>query len=134
MLSDFFKYQAQTTPHPLAMEISHAKGSYIYNTKGTKFLDFVAGVSANTLGHQNKRVNDAIKTQLDKYSHVMVYGEYAQSPAVELCKLLAENLPYPLTKTYLVNSGTEAHRTKSIDLLSQRLSWKYYGKFECNGF
>ncbi|CAM3664932.1 aspartate aminotransferase family protein [Flavobacterium gelidilacus] len=108
MLSDFFKYQAQTTPHPLAMEISHAKGSYIYNTKGTKFLDFVAGVSANTLGHQNKRVNDAIKTQLDKYSHVMVYGEYAQSPAVELCKLLAENLPYPLTKTYLVNSGTEA--------------------------
>jgi acetylornithine/N-succinyldiaminopimelate aminotransferase len=108
MLSDFFKYQAQTTPHPLAKEISHAKGSYIYDTKGNKFLDFVAGVSACTLGHQNKKVNDAIKNQLDKYSHVMVYGEYAQSPAVELCKLLAENLPYPLTKTYLVNSGTEA--------------------------
>lgn len=108
MLSDFLKYQAQTTPHPLAMEISHAKGSYIYDTKGNKYLDFVAGVSACTLGHQNKRVNDAIKNQLDKYSHVMVYGEYAQSPATELCKLLAENLPYPLTKTYLVNSGTEA--------------------------
>ncbi|WP_339888076.1 aspartate aminotransferase family protein [uncultured Flavobacterium sp.] len=108
MLSDFLKYQAQTTPHPLAMEISYAKGSYIYDTKGNKFLDFVAGVSANTLGHQNKRVNDAVKNQLDKYSHVMVYGEYAQSPAVELCKLLAKNLPYPLTKTYLVNSGTEA--------------------------
>lgn len=108
MLSDFFKYQAQTTPHPLAMEISHAMGSYIYDTKGNKYLDFVAGVSACTLGHQNKRVNDAIKNQLDKYSHVMVYGEYAQSPATELCKLLAKNLPYPLTKTYLVNSGTEA--------------------------
>ncbi|WP_338378835.1 aspartate aminotransferase family protein [uncultured Flavobacterium sp.] len=108
MLSDFFKYQAQTTPHPLAMEISHAKGSYIYDTKGNKFLDFVAGVSACTLGHQNKRVNDAIKNQLNKYSHVMVYGEYAQSPASDLCKLLAENLPFPLTKTYLVNSGTEA--------------------------
>lgn len=108
MLSDFFKYQAQTTPHPLAMEISHAMGSYIYDTKGNKYLDFVAGVSACTLGHQNKRVNDAIKNQLDKYSHIMVYGEYAQSPATELCKLLAENLPYPLTKTYLVNSGTEA--------------------------
>jgi acetylornithine/succinyldiaminopimelate/putrescine aminotransferase len=108
MLSDFFKYQAQTTPHPLAMEISQAKGSYIYDTKGNKFLDFVAGVSACTLGHQNKRVNDAIKNQLDKYSHVMVYGEYVQSPATELCKLLAKNLPYPLTKTYLVNSGTEA--------------------------
>ena len=108
MLSDFLKYQAQTSPYPLSMEISHALGSYIYNVKGNKFLDFVAGVSACTLGHQNKRVNDAIKNQLDKYSHVMVYGEYAQTPAVELCKLLAENLPYPLTKTYLVNSGTEA--------------------------
>lgn len=108
MLSDFLKYQAQTSPYPLSMEISHALGSYIYDVKGNKFLDFVAGVSACTLGHQNKRVNDAIKNQLDKYSHVMVYGEYAQTPAVELCKLLAENLPYPLTKTYLVNSGTEA--------------------------
>lgn len=108
MLTDFLKYQAQTTPHPLAMEISHASGSYIYDTKGSQYLDFVAGVSACTLGHQNKRVNEAIKNQLDKYSHVMVYGEYAQSPATELCKLLAENLPHPLTKTYLVNSGTEA--------------------------
>jgi acetylornithine/succinyldiaminopimelate/putrescine aminotransferase len=68
----------------------------------------VAGVSACTLGHQPQRVNDAIKKQLDTYSHVMVYGEYAQHPATELCKLLAENLPSPLTKTYLVNSGTEA--------------------------
>ena len=108
MLSDFFKYQAQTTEHPLAMEVSHAKGSYIYNTAGKEYLDFVAGVSANTLGHQPKRVNDAIKTQLNKYSHVMVYGEYAQNPATELCKLLAQNLPSTLSKTYLTNSGTEA--------------------------
>ncbi len=108
MIEDFFKYQAQTTEHPLAMEISHAKGSYIYNTTGKAYLDFVAGVSANTLGHQPKRVNDAIKSQLDKYSHVMVYGEYAQSPATELCKLLAQNLPSTLSKTYLTNSGTEA--------------------------
>ena len=108
MIEDFFKYQAQTTEHPLAMEVSHAKGSYIYNTNGKAYLDFVAGVSANTLGHQPKRVNDAIKAQLDKYSHVMVYGEYAQSPATELCKLLAQNLPSTLTKTYLTNSGTEA--------------------------
>ena len=65
------------------MEISHAKGSYIYDTNGKAYLDFVAGVSANTLGHQPKRVNDAIKAQLDKYSHVMVYGEFAQHPATE---------------------------------------------------
>ena len=97
MIEDFFKYQAQTSPHPLAMEISHAKGSYIYDTAGNAYLDMVAGVSANTLGHQPKRVNDAIKKQLDTYSHVMVYGEYAQHPATELCKLLAQHLPYPLT-------------------------------------
>ena len=108
MIEDFFKYQAQTSPYPLALEVSYAKGSYIFDTNGNPYLDFVAGVSACTLGHQPKRVNDAIKKQLDTYSHVMVYGEYAQHPATELCKLLAENLPYPLTKTYLVNSGTEA--------------------------
>jgi acetylornithine/N-succinyldiaminopimelate aminotransferase len=108
VIEDFFKYQAQTTEHPLAMEVSYAEGSYIYNTEGKAYLDFVAGVSANTLGHQPKKVNDAIKAQLDKYSHVMVYGEYAQSPATELCKLLAQNLPPTLSKTYLTNSGTEA--------------------------
>jgi acetylornithine/N-succinyldiaminopimelate aminotransferase len=68
----------------------------------------VAGVSACTLGHQHPRVTQAIKNQLDKYAHVMVYGEYVQSPAVEFCKLLAQNLPENLQKTYLVNSGTEA--------------------------
>ena len=108
MNSDFLKYQAQTTPYPLGMEISHAIGSYIYDTANKKYLDFVAGVSACALGHQHPRVNQAIKEQLDKYSHVMVYGEYSQSPAVEYCKLLASLLPAPLDKTYLVNSGTEA--------------------------
>ncbi len=90
------------------MEVSYAMGSYIYDSNNKKYLDFVAGVSACTLGHQPVRVNQAIKDQLDKYSHVMVYGEYAQSPAVEYCKLLASLMPKPLDKTYLVNSGTEA--------------------------
>ncbi|MDH4402668.1 MAG: aspartate aminotransferase family protein [Flavobacterium sp.] len=120
MNNDFLKYQAQTTPYPLGMEISHAIGSYIYNTNNKKYLDFVAGVSACTLGHQNPRVNNAIKNQLDKYSHVMVYGEYSQSPAVEYCKLLADNLPYPLKKTYLVNSGTEA--TEGALKLARRIT------------
>jgi acetylornithine/succinyldiaminopimelate/putrescine aminotransferase len=106
--TDFIKYQAQTSPYPLGMEVSHAIGSYIYDTNNKKYLDFVAGVSACPLGHQHPRVNQAIKNQLDKYSHVMVYGEYSQSPAVEYCKLLASLLPAPLDKTYLVNSGTEA--------------------------
>ncbi len=108
MNSDFLKYQAQTSPYPLGMQVSYALGSYIYSCDGKKYLDFVAGVSACTLGHQPKKVNDAIKNQLDRYSHVMVYGEYAQNPAVEYCKLLASFLPESLNKTYLVNSGTEA--------------------------
>ena len=108
MNSNFIKYQAQTSPYPLGMEVSHAIGSYIYDTNNKKYLDFVAGVSACTLGHQHPGVNQAIKDQLDKYSHVMVYGEYSQSPAVEYCKLMASLLPAPLDKTYLVNSGTEA--------------------------
>jgi len=105
---EFLRYQAQTTPHPLALEISYAKGSYIYSLQGKEYLDFVAGVSAASLGHCHPRVVKAIKDQADKYLHVMVYGEYAQGPAVELTKLLAQQLPAPLEKTYLTNSGTEA--------------------------
>lgn len=108
MINDFYTYQAQTSPYPLGMSVSHAKGSYIYNTDNKPYLDFVAGVSACTLGHQHPRVNEAIINQLHKYSHVMVYGEYAQHPATELCKLLAQHMPPQLNKTYLVNSGTEA--------------------------
>lgn len=107
MKTDFLKFQTQTTPHPLAMEVSHANGSYIYDTNNTAYLDFVAGVSATPLGHNHPKIITAIKDQLDKYLHVMVYGEYIQKPAVALTKLLAKNLPYPLESTYLVNSGTE---------------------------
>ncbi|MDO9594767.1 MAG: aspartate aminotransferase family protein [Lutibacter sp.] len=108
MKEEFFKYQAQTSPHPLAIEISHANGCYIYGADGKEYLDFVAGVSANTLGHNHTKISQAIKDQVDKYTHVMVYGEFVQQPQVELCKLLADNLPQPLETVYLTNSGTEA--------------------------
>ena len=108
MKKDYFKYQAQTSLHPLALEISHAKGSYIYDTQGKAHLDFVAGVSACSLGHCHPRVVTAIQEQAQKYMHVMVYGEYIQEPAVAYTKLLASLLPAPLETTYLVNSGTEA--------------------------
>ncbi|MFD0798615.1 aspartate aminotransferase family protein [Maribacter chungangensis] len=108
MTSDFLKYQAQTTPHPLGMKISHAKGSYIYDTDGNAHLDFVAGVSACGLGHCHPKVVAAVQEQAAKYMHVMVYGEYEQGPAVKYTKLLAKNLPKQLSTTYLVNSGTEA--------------------------
>ncbi len=108
MKDDFLKHQGQTTPHPLAIEISHANGSYIYDSNGKAMLDFVAGVSANSLGHNHPKVNEAIKNQLAQYTHVMVYGEFIQKPQVELCKALAATLPPNLSSVYLVNSGTEA--------------------------
>ena len=106
--NDFLKYQAQTTLHPLGMEISYAEGSYIYDQNKKCYLDFVAGVSACSLGHRHPKVVNAIKKQLDSYMHVMVYGEYIQSPAVDLSKLLSNHLPEKLEKTYLTNSWTEA--------------------------
>ena len=104
----FKKHQAQTFPYPSCLEISQAKGSYIIDTNGKKYLDFVAGVSANTLGHSNSIITNAVKKQIDIYSHVMVYGEYVQRPQYKLAKLLSENLPQELNTTYFVNSGAEA--------------------------
>ncbi len=108
MKEDFLKYQAQTTPNPLGLEVSYAEGSYIYDSQGKAHLDFVAGVSACGLGHCHPKVVHAIQKQVEKYMHVMVYGEYIQKPAVTYTKLLASLLPAPLETTYMVNSGTEA--------------------------
>lgn len=107
MKNRFKKYQAQTTINPLGLEIKKAKGSFIYS-QNKKYLDFVAGVSVNNLGHSNSEINRAINEQLDKYSHVMVYGEFVQEKSIELCELLSELLPRNLNCTYLTNSGTEA--------------------------
>ena len=108
MKQEFFKYQAQTTPFAAGFEVEKAEGSYIYGKDGKAYLDFVAGVSANTLGHSHPIVVNAIKEQAARYLHVMVYGEYAQEKPVALCQLLAEATPEPLEVTYLVNSGAEA--------------------------
>lgn len=128
MKTDFFKYQAQTTPFAAGFEVEKAEGSYIYGTDGKKYLDFVAGVSANTLGHSHPKIVEAIKTQAEKYLHVMVYGEYAQEMPVKLCKLLADSTPEPLQVTYLVNSGAEA-----IDG-SLKLAKRYTGREEIISF
>ncbi|WP_313384293.1 aspartate aminotransferase family protein [Chishuiella sp.] len=105
---EFFKYQAQTTNFASGFEVDYAKGSYIYGKDGRAYLDFVAGVSVNTLGHSHPRINQAIINQVNKYMHVAVYGEYAQENPVELCKRLVELTPEGLEQVYLVNSGTEA--------------------------
>lgn len=119
---DFFKYQAKTSQFASGFEVDYAKGSYIYGKDKKPYLDFVAGVSANTLGHSFPRIINAIKEQADRHLHVMVYGEYAQEKPVELCKKLAEALPEPLNTTYLVNSGTEAIEA------SMKLAKRYTGR------
>ncbi len=128
MQQDFFKYQAQTTQFAAGFEVEKAEGSYIYGKDGRKYLDFVAGVSANTLGHSHPKIVEAIKTQAEKYLHVMVYGEYAQEMPVKLCRLLAQATPEPLEVTYLVNSGAEA-----IDG-SLKLAKRYTGREEIVSF
>ncbi len=104
----FKRHQAQTFPYPSCLEVKFTKGSYIIDVDGKEYLDFTAGVSACTLGHSNPIITEAVKDQLDKYTHVMVYGEYIQSPQYKLAKLLAENLPEKLDTVYFTNSGTEA--------------------------
>ena len=104
----------------MAIEISHAKGSFVYDTNNKEYLDFIAGVSANTLGHNHPKINNAIKMQVDKYLHVMVYGEFIQEKPVALAKLLVENLPKNLNQVYLVNSGTEA--TEGALKLAKRIT------------
>lgn len=102
------KYQAQTFPYPSLLEVKKAEGSYIFDTNNKKYLDFIAGVSATSVGHSNQEVIKAVKSQIDKYTHVMVYGEYIQKPQYKLAKLLSDNLPNKLSTTYFTNSGTEA--------------------------
>jgi acetylornithine/N-succinyldiaminopimelate aminotransferase len=123
MKNDFLTYQAQTGKHPLSIEIKSAEGSYVYDTKGKEYLDFIAGVSANTLGHQPKSVIAAVKQQLDQYMHVMVYGEFIQQAQVELAKFIGTHLPEPLNCTYLTNSGTEA--TEGALKLAKRVTGRY---------
>ncbi|OPC02334.1 aminotransferase class III [Elizabethkingia ursingii] len=128
MKQEFYKYQAQTTQFASGFEVERAEGSYIYGKDGKAYLDFVAGVSANTLGHSHPKIVQAIKEQTDKYLHVMVYGEYAQEKPVVLCQLLADATPAPLEVTYLVNSGAEA-----IDG-ALKLAKRYTGREEIISF
>lgn len=121
---DFFRYQAKTSHEASGFEVDFAKGSYIYGKDGKAYLDFVAGVSANTLGHSFPRIINAIKQQAERHLHVMVYGEYAQEMPVKLCEKLAKVLPAPLDTTYLVNSGAEAIEA------SMKLAKRYTGREE----
>lgn len=102
------KHLAQTTPFPVGLEVSHAAGSYIYTKDGKKYLDMISGLSVSNLGHGNQAVKDAVYNQLEKYAHVMVYGEFGQDAVSDLATTLTSLLPKSLDTCYFVNSGTEA--------------------------
>ena len=104
----FLRHIAQTSDIPLGLEVERAEGCYLYDTNGKKFLDLISGISVSTLGHGRTEIIDAIKKQAEKHLHLMVYGEYIQSPQNDYARLLVENLPPQLDSVYFTNSGAEA--------------------------
>ena len=104
----FLQHQAQTTHFPLLLEFEKAEGIYLIDQSGKKYMDLISGISVSSLGHGNEYVKTAIKEQVDRYMHLMVYGEYVQAPQVKLAQKLASILPATLNSVYFVNSGAEA--------------------------
>ncbi len=104
----FLQHVAQPSSAPLLLEIERAEGIYLYAKGGKRYIDLVSGVSVSNVGHCHPKVVKAVKEQAEKYMHLMVYGEYVQTPQVQYAKLLTENLPKKLDSVYFVNSGSEA--------------------------
>ncbi len=103
----FFSNLAQTSDFPLALEIERAEGVYLYGKNGQRYTDFISGIAVSNVGHRHPKVLQAIQNQLDKYLHLMVYGEYIEAPQVQLAAALAQTVP-SLDNVYFTNSGTEA--------------------------
>ncbi len=120
----FLNLVAQTSLAPMLLEPERAEGIYVYDKRGNRHMDLIAGISVGNLGHRHPRVVDAIKKQADKYLHLMVYGEYVQSPQVQLAQLLTHHLPPHLDTVYFTNSGAEATEG------AMKLAKRYTGKFE----
>jgi 4-aminobutyrate aminotransferase-like enzyme len=104
----FLNHVAQTSTAPLALEIVKALGCELTTADSKKYLDLIGGISVANVGHRHPKVVGAIKNQLDDYMHVMVYGEFVQSPQVQYAKLLTDHLPATLNSVYFTNSGAEA--------------------------
>lgn len=105
----FLTHVAQTSPHPLQLEVSHAEGSYIFDRSGKKYYDLISGIAVSNIGHCHPKVVEAVKHQAGQYMHVMAYGEFIQSPQNDLAAELTNLLPSSLNSSYFVNSGAEAN-------------------------
>lgn len=104
----FLSNLAQTTDFPLMIEVERAEGIYLFGPNGEQYVDLISGIGVSNVGHRHPKVIGAIQQQLDKYLHLMVYGEYIQTPQTQLAKALCDTLPAHLDNVYLVNSGSEA--------------------------
>lgn len=116
------QHLAQTTDFPLMIEVEKAEGVYLFGPNGERYLDLISGIGVSNVGHRHPKVLEAIHHQLDKYLHLMVYGEYVQSPQVTLAKAICDTLPAQLDNVYLVNSGSEAVEG------AMKLAKRYTGK------
>lgn len=116
----FLSHLAQTSPSPLLIEIERAEGMYLYGPGGKKYMDLIAGISVSNLGHSHPAVVNAVKQQAEKYMHLMVYGEFVQSPQVMYATALSKVLPATLNSVYFTNSGAEA--TEGAMKLAKRLT------------
>lgn len=124
----FLNNLAQTSDNPMLLEIEKASGVYMYRPDGSKVIDLISGVSVSVLGHNHPDVVKAVKNQVDKYMHLMVYGELIQTPQVELAHILNSILPENLNSVYLVNSGSEATEG------SVKLAKRYTGRTKIIAF
>lgn len=120
----FKSLQGQTNENPYLIDVERAEGIYIWDKSGKRYTDMIAGVAVNNIGHRHQKVIKAIKEQLDKHLHVMVYGEYIQDAQLALAENLASILPEKLNCSYVVNSGTEANEA------AIKLAKRYTGRQE----
>ena len=118
----FLNHIAQVSPKPMELEINHAKGIYLYDVNEKSYIDFISGISVSNVGHCHQNVVKAIQEQAEKYMHLMVYGEYIQSPQIQLAKTLTDLLPKNLNSVFYTNSGTEA--TEGALKLAKRVTGK----------
>lgn len=123
-INTFLNLQGQTSPSPYLIDVDKAEGIYIWDKNGKRYMDMIAGVAVNNIGHSHPKVISAIKNQIDKHLHVMVYGEYLQDTQLDLAESLASILPPNLNCSYIVNSGTEANEA------ALKLAKRYTGRQE----
>ena len=124
----FYEHVAQTSDAPMGLEIERAEGPFIYTTDGNKYVDFISGIAVSSLGHRHPKVVEAVKRQVDRHLHVMVYGEFIQEPQSQYAELLTSQLPNSLDRVYFVNSGTEANEG------ALKLAKKHTGRHKFVGF